>query len=180
MKTLILMRHAKAGWADPGVDDHDRPLNLRGRSAAPLMARWLAARGERPDTVLCSPSRRTRETAALMRDELPWLPEPDLPAELYHAGPGTLLEHLRRLASGCKSVLVIAHEPGLGALLRMLGGRTAAPGRHDLRGHFPTAAMAVLEAEIGDWRKFGADRVAFVTFAAPRELIENPPPGAGL
>ncbi len=183
MKTLILMRHAKSGWADPGMDDHDRPLNKRGKSAAPVMARWLEAqgleaRGLRPGKVLCSPSRRTCETTELMRDAVPWLPEPDLPAALYHAGPGTLLEHLRRLAKGCDSALVIAHEPGIGALLRMLGGRTAAPECRRAYGHFPTAAMAVLEAEIGDWRDLGADRVAFVAFAAPRELMENPAPEA--
>jgi phosphohistidine phosphatase len=177
MKTLILMRHAKAGWAEPGMDDHDRALNQRGRSAVPVMAHWLAARGLRPAKVLCSPSRRTRETAALMRDAVPWLPQPELPAALYHAGPGTLLEHLRRLARGCDSALVIAHEPGLGALLRMFGGRAAAPERRRAYSHFPTAAMAVLEADIGDWRDFGADRVAFVAFAVPRELMENPATG---
>jgi phosphohistidine phosphatase len=160
------------------MDDHDRPLNRRGRSAAPVMAHWMAARGLRPGKVLCSPSRRSRETAALMRDELPWMPEPDLPAALYHAGPDTLLEHLRRLAKNCDSTLVIAHEPGLGALLRMLGGGAAAPGRRDAGSHFPTAAMAVLEVDIDDWRDFGADRVEFVAFAVPRELMEKPASGA--
>ena len=178
MKTLILMRHAKAGWAGPGMADHDRALNRRGRSDAPVMAHWLAARGLRPGTVLCSPSRRSRETAALMRDELPWLPEPDLPEALYHAGPGTLLEHLRGLPGGCDSALVIAHEPGLGALLRMLDGGAAAPGRGNAGGHFPTAAIAVLEAGIGGWRGLGADRAELVAFAAPRELMEKPAPGA--
>ena len=178
MKTLILMRHAKSSWADPGIDDRDRPLNKRGRSAAPVMARWLEMRGLRPGRVLCSSSRRTRETAALMRETVPWLPEPEVSGALYHAGPGTLLEHLRRLPGGCDSVLVIGHEPGLGALLRMLGGRTAAPECRRAYGHFPTAAMAVLEADIGDWRDLGADRVEFVAFAVPRELMENSPPGA--
>ncbi len=178
MKTLILMRHAKSGWAEPGMDDHDRPLNKRGRSAAPVMAHWLAARGLRPGKVLCSPSRRTCETAELMRDAVPWLPEPELPAALYHAGPGTLLELLRRLPKGCDSVLVIGHEPGLSALLRMLGGRAATPERRRAYVHFPTAAIAMLEAEIGDWRDLGADRVEFVAFAVPRELMKNPAPGA--
>ncbi len=175
MKTLSLMRHAKAGWAEPEMDDHDRLLNRRGRSAAPVMAQWLAARGLRPGKVLCSPSRRTRETAALMRDALTGLPEPELPAALYHAGPGMLLEHLRRLEKGCDSALLIAHEPGLGALLRMLCAGTAAPEYRRACNHFPTAAIAVLEADIAVWRDLGADRVAFVAFAAPRDLMENPP-----
>jgi phosphohistidine phosphatase len=178
MKTLILMRHAEAGWAEPGVNDHDRSLNQRGRSAAPVMAHWLAARGPRPGAVLCSPSRRTRETAALMRDAMPWLPEPDLPSALYHAGPGTLLEHLRRLPGGCDSVLLIAHEPGLGALLRMLGGSATAPESPHAHGHFPSAAMAVLDADVDDWRNLGADRVKLVAFSTPRELAEKRPPGA--
>ncbi len=113
-----------------------------------------------------------------MRDAVPWLPEPELPAALYHAGPGTLLEHLRRLPKGCDSVLVIGHEPGLSALLRMLGSRAAAPECRRAHVHFPTAAIAVLEADIRDWRDLGADRVKFVAFAAPRELMENRAPGA--
>ncbi len=178
MKTLILMRHAKAGWAGPGMDDHDRALNKRGRSATPVMARWLEARGLRPGTVLCSPSRRTCETVELMRDAAPGLPEPELPAALYHAGPGSLLEHLRRLPMVCDSVLVIGHEPGLSTLLRMLGGRTAAPECRRAYGNFPTAAIAVLEAGIGDWRDLGADTAEFVAFAVPRELMEIPGSGA--
>ncbi|MEC7253413.1 MAG: histidine phosphatase family protein, partial [Candidatus Thermoplasmatota archaeon] len=28
---LIIMRHAKSSWSDASLDDHDRPLNKRGR-----------------------------------------------------------------------------------------------------------------------------------------------------
>ena len=31
MRRLILMRHAKSSWAEPGQRDLDRPLNKRGR-----------------------------------------------------------------------------------------------------------------------------------------------------
>ena len=27
MKSLHLLRHAKSSWKDPGLNDHDRPLN---------------------------------------------------------------------------------------------------------------------------------------------------------
>ena len=42
MKTLFLLRHAKSSWSEPGLADFDRPLNERGRRAAPLIARHLA------------------------------------------------------------------------------------------------------------------------------------------
>ncbi|MGR3409824.1 MAG: SixA phosphatase family protein, partial [Paracoccus sp. (in: a-proteobacteria)] len=33
-RRLILTRHAKSAWDDPTLDDHDRPLNDRGRRSA--------------------------------------------------------------------------------------------------------------------------------------------------
>ena len=75
-------------------------------------------------------------------------------------------------------MLLIAHEPGLGALLRMLGGSATAPVSPHAHGHFPSAAMAVLDADVDDWRNLGADRVKLVAFSTPRELIEKRPPGA--
>ena len=58
---LILMRHAKSGWDDP-VEDHDRPLNSRGRISAEVMGKWLQAKGHLPQEALVSTARRTTET----------------------------------------------------------------------------------------------------------------------
>ena len=33
-RRLILTRHAKSDWARPDLDDHDRPINGRGKRAA--------------------------------------------------------------------------------------------------------------------------------------------------
>ena len=38
---LIVMRHAKSSWSDASLDDHDRPLNKRGRRDAPRIAQEL-------------------------------------------------------------------------------------------------------------------------------------------
>ena len=58
MRTLLLMRHAKSSWDEPGLADLERPLAARGRLAAPLVARHLRERGLMPDLVLCSPAVR--------------------------------------------------------------------------------------------------------------------------
>ncbi|RZI88087.1 MAG: phosphohistidine phosphatase, partial [Microbacterium sp.] len=47
MTTLVLVRHAKSDWGDPGLDDHDRPLNDRGLRDAPAVAARLAAGASR-------------------------------------------------------------------------------------------------------------------------------------
>ena len=50
-RRLILTRHAKSSWDDPGMDDHDRPLNSRGLRDAPAMGQWLRDKGHLPDQV---------------------------------------------------------------------------------------------------------------------------------
>ena len=60
-RRLVLLRHAKSDYPDE-VADHDRPLAARGRRDAPLVGRWLARSGYRPDAVICSTARRARET----------------------------------------------------------------------------------------------------------------------
>lgn len=62
MLRLILVRHAKSGWDDPGLDDHDRPLAPRGRRAAGWLGTALRDGGFLPETILCSSALRTRQT----------------------------------------------------------------------------------------------------------------------
>jgi phosphohistidine phosphatase len=172
MKTLILMRHAKSGWAEKGMGDHDRRLNKRGRLAAPVMAHWLDRQGYRPDHVLCSSALRTRETVELMREAVPSMPRPEVLETLYHAGPGSLKQHLARLPGTCGCALLVGHEPGLSTFLRTLGGSNAPPECRRAYDHLPTAAIAVLEADIGDWGELGADGTEFAAFVTPQELME--------
>jgi phosphohistidine phosphatase len=173
MKTLILMRHAKSSWASPGLGDHDRPLNKRGEAAAPVMARWLADRGLVPDRVLCSSALRTRQTAEHMRTAVPEMPEPVAAPGLYHASPGAILAAVRQSPPEAGVVLVVVHEPGISAAASRLSDGTGPAEFLDALGHFPTAAVAVLEAPVGDWADFGWGAARVTAFAKPKELIES-------
>ena len=42
MKTLYILRHAKSGWEDLTLPDHDRPLDPRGERAALVVGRYMA------------------------------------------------------------------------------------------------------------------------------------------
>jgi phosphohistidine phosphatase len=64
VRTLVILRHAKATPYRGDDSDVDRPLTARGRADATAAGHWLAAHDLRPDLVLCSPARRTRETWA--------------------------------------------------------------------------------------------------------------------
>jgi phosphohistidine phosphatase len=96
MKRLILTRHAKSSWDDPLMNDHDRPLNERGKAAAADLGQWLASRGYVPSEVLCSDAVRTRATFSGLAPALPGAPVLDLKPALYPAGPDVMLAVLRR------------------------------------------------------------------------------------
>lgn len=89
MKRLILMRHAKSSWADPGQPDHDRPLNDRGIDAAARVGKWLRARGYRPDQALVSTVARAQQTWAGVAEALDHPPMEPRPEIYRHAGKNT-------------------------------------------------------------------------------------------
>lgn len=164
MKTLILMRHAKSSWATPGMSDHDRPLNDRGRRAAPVMARWLAERGLIPEAILCSSANRTRQTVRRMRKAVPELPEPVIEPRLYDSGPDDMRACLALLPSASVSAMIVAHEPGMSEMLARLTGCEHGP--------FPTAALAVLDLDVGEWGEVPWLRGRLREMARPRDLTE--------
>jgi phosphohistidine phosphatase len=173
MRTLILVRHAKSSWSDPTLEDHDRPLNARGRRAAPVIAEWLSRRGHLPDLVLCSSSVRTRETFARMAEAVPGLPEPVVEPAIYHATPAELLARCAELPEGATSVMLIGHQPGLGGFARRLSAAPVRPRCATAFEHFPTAAAAVLTLELEAWREIAFGSARFIDFARPRDLMDR-------
>lgn len=173
MKMIILVRHAKSSWGNAALDDHDRPLNRRGRAAAPAIAEWLTAAGHTPDTVLCSSSLRTRQTVDAMRKKMPELPAPVVEGTLYLASATTMRGHLSRLPGDCETVMLVAHQPGTGVLAQMLADGRETPNCQRAFQHFPTAAAAVFEADIQDWQEIATTQIRFVDFAVPRELARG-------
>ena len=84
MKLLLILRHAKSSWKDPDLDDHDRPLNKRGRRDAPRMGRLLRKEDLLPDLILSSTAVRARMTAEMVAD-----------ASRYR-GPLEFMPHIQR------------------------------------------------------------------------------------
>lgn len=139
MVTLILVRHAKSDWGTPGQDDHERPLNERGRRDAPTMAARVAESGLQVDAILSSTAVRARTTAAAFGAALGL--EPLLSDDLYGAGARRLLDAAS--ANGAATVMVVAHDPGMTVLAEQLSGGGI--------GHMPTCAVAVFEWQSDDW-----------------------------
>jgi phosphohistidine phosphatase len=167
MKRLYLLRHAKSSWDDPTLADHDRPLAPRGRRAAKLIANHLRRAGIRPELVLCSPSRRTRETLERVAPSLGKSAEARIEPRIYAASPATLLEALHEVPDEVESVVLIGHNPGIQELALSLARPGPESGRVESK--FPTAALATLELA-GTWRELAPGGTELVSFLRPKEL----------
>lgn len=138
MQELILLRHAEAEPLDKGGDDPQRALSARGEQEARAAGVWLAAHGARPDRVLCSPSRRTDETARLALAAMTATPARQLASEIYDASPGELLALLDQHGDA-DTVMLVGHNPGIEQLVALL-----VEGRSDECRGMPPGALAVL------------------------------------
>ena len=170
---VSLLRHAKSSWANPGMDDAHRPLNARGRDAAPLIAAWMAENAIIPDTVLCSTATRATETSALVLPALSPQPAPQYRDDLYLASPDALLAMLRALPDAVQHVMIVGHNPGLEALAQRLTGSGDKQARQHLAEKFPTAALAVLRFEAKSWAKIAPRKGRLLHFITPRWLDQQ-------
>jgi phosphohistidine phosphatase len=169
VRVVHLLRHAKSSWDDPLLADHERPLSPRGRRAAARIAAHLTREGIRPALVLCSSSRRTRQTLEPVAAALPDVPT-HVEADLYGAGEESLLRRLRRLPDAAGSVLLVGHNPGLHDLALALAGAGDSETLARLRAKMPTGALATLASPAARWRDLRRGGAELVAFVVPREL----------
>jgi phosphohistidine phosphatase len=168
MHMLHLLRHAKSSWKEE-VEDHERPLNRRGREAARRVGQALPAAVGTLDLVLCSSARRTRETMELIVAELAVRPRSVLEDELYEASKDQLMDRLRGLAEEIGNVLLIGHNPGLRDLAIAIADTSTAGFRTLSSGKFPTAARASFRVP-EPWSGFGRLRCELLDYVTAESL----------
>jgi|LNFM01.1.fsa_nt_gb phosphohistidine phosphatase len=171
MLTLILLRHAKSDWSDPSHADFDRPLAPRGKAAAPRMGRHMRRIGIRPDHIVCSPARRTRETLALVMPELQLLTADVVYDEAVYEAPATrLLERIQGVSATLRTVMLVGHNPGLQELILHLAQPDASGSYAEIARKFPTTALAVLEFDSTTWAAIRETPGRITHLMTPRRL----------
>ena len=108
-----MLRYAKSSWKDRSLADRDRPLAGRASEPPRPMAGHIDAEGIRPDLVLCSPARRTRETLERVQAAFGDPVEARFEDALYGASEAELLARLWALPPEAQSVMIVGHNPGL-------------------------------------------------------------------
>ena len=169
MKTISIVRHAKAEKPELYPGDFERPLTTRGHKDAERMATLLARLEPAVDLLLSSPAARAAQTADRFAAILGYANAVTWEEGIYLASAETLLALLRNAPDEATHLLLIGHNPGLEEVVAGLCAGAADSGVLTL----PTAALAQLEVDITRWGqlRWGIGRLRLlVTAKAVREV----------
>ena len=160
MKILYLVRHAKSSWDDPFQDDFDRPLNKRGRTDAPRMARRLKEKDIHPDILLSSPAERALSTCILIAERAGY-PKSYIHTnpKLYHATSDELLKIVREQQEPNDEVMIVAHNPGLTDFVNRLNSGAVTD-------NIPTCGIVCIKLPVALWKdvSWGKGKLQFFDY----------------
>lgn len=164
MGRLFLLRHAKAGWALPGMRDFDRPLESSGRTDAEAIGAEMRNQGYVPDLTLCSNALRARETLEGVAGQAD-TGRVVFCDKLYSDDAAGYLALIHENADS-GSILVIGHNPMMEDLATAVSGDGDPAARARLGSGFPTCGLAVI-AFPGSLRKAAPGGGFLEAFLAP-------------
>ena len=147
MKTLVLVRHAKASRDDPSLPDRDRPLEERGKKDAAKMGKRLAKHEMKPDLIVTSPALRALTTAEIIAAEIGY-ERGQIVADdsLYDSSATGLLDVIRALDKKLDCVMLFGHNPEFADLARQLSSEIT---------ELATCAVAEFRFETKTWADVG-------------------------
>ena len=170
MKYLTIVRHAKSSWTEAGRTDHDRPLNERGRKAAPAVAAFMhrtyfggsstPALLPSPDRLVSSTALRALTTAQVMRETFAMPVEKLLlDSQLYLAEAERILHIMRNLDESWNHVMMFGHNPGMHDFAEQLLARAHIP-------KMPTCTAVIMALPhefwgLADWHE--AQLIGYIT-----------------
>jgi phosphohistidine phosphatase len=161
MKQIILVRHAKSDWANPGLDDIDRPLNERGKKDAPAMAQRLLDKNIMINAFIASPAKRAAKTAKYFAESFKRKKDDIIFIEkLYLAEPAAFFSVIANADDKFESIAIFSHNFGITDFANMLT---------DVRvDNIPTCGVFALKVACSKWSEFKDAQKEFWFFDYPK------------
>ncbi|MDG1477430.1 MAG: histidine phosphatase family protein, partial [Vicingaceae bacterium] len=144
MKTLYLIRHAEADWKKAEETDFERTLNNKGVQDAIFIAKKLVGLNFNPERIICSPAKRTTETAKSICHEIDYpIQNIDFDLSIYESSLNNLITLANSLSNIYNEVAIIGHNPSITHLSNYL--------TNNYIGNMPTCSVVKIELEIDTW-----------------------------
>lgn len=165
MLKLYLIRHAKSSWTDQNLSDFDRPLNKRGRNAAPIMANRLIKESEIPGIIYSSPAQRAKETVYSFCHQLN-IDESKINfnEDIYEASIRNIISIIEKTDSSHKTVWLFGHNPSIG-----YSGNYFC---NNWNAHVPTCGIVGIEFDVDHWMEISKDSGIVTYFDFPKKELD--------
>jgi phosphohistidine phosphatase len=161
MKHLLIIRHAKSSWDFINMEDFDRPLNDRGNTDAPLMAKRLLKKDIKIDAFISSPAVRALTTATYFVKAYDLKPKHIIQiGELYEAPAKIFAQVVAGIDPTVKTAAIFAHNPGITDYANTLTKVNI--------DNIPTCGIFAIKAPIKDWIDFEDAEKEFWFFDYPK------------
>ena len=166
MKYLFLTRHAKSSWDDPGLTDINRPLNKRGKKAAPFMGKLIMDKGEKLDLLISSPANRALLTAKAFGGAM-GLVENDIIIDptIYGAGTQQLLELVQGQNDQHNSIMLFGHNPTFTSFVNLLTGNNIL--------NIVTCGVVRIDFEFSFWTNINYGSGKLVYYEYPKKYANS-------
>ncbi len=161
MKQILLMRHAKSDWS-MGTADFERPLNKRGKKAAPFMGKLLTEKGITPNIILSSPALRAKTTAIAVAQSCNYKGEIAFHESFYFGYISEIFDAIRALPNEASTVFLFGHNP----TWEMLVGKLTGVGVT-----MPSAAAALLEFDNRKWSNLKNNSCQLKNVFRPKDFM---------
>ena len=166
MKNLYLTRHAKSSWGNPGLADIDRPLNGRGKKAAPLMGKLIVDKGEKPELLISSPANRAFSTAKVFASAM-GLHETDVLIKdtIYGAGVHQLLNLVQDVDDLYNSIMLFGHNPTFTSFGNMVSGENIM--------NIVTCGVVRIDFEFSSWKNIDFNSGRMIYYEYPKKYTDT-------
>ncbi len=165
MKTLILIRHAKAEEKAETVKDFDRNLTTEGLKDASIMGKSLKSMKMEIDAIVSSPAIRTIQTAEVIHEMLNSEVEINTIKELYMPENTTIFKVVSKFNDHINTVILVGHNPSLNDLVETLTNANI--------DNFPKAATVGIQLNIERWSKLSKKCGSVLFFETPKSVKKS-------
>jgi phosphohistidine phosphatase len=166
IKTVYLLRHAKAENQDLKKNDHERRLIDKGIRHAEKMANLVESFRFPPEAIFTSSAARAHETAKIFADALKLSDKVSVEDTFYSASQQIYLQRIQKMPDELSSVMIVGHNPVLEDLLVTLTSRSP------FHTKMPTCALAAVHFHVSLWSEIRPATGIFRVLLYPKLFAE--------
>ena len=144
MKTLYVMRHAKASWDFPDLPDVERPIVEKGIYNTKLIVAELNNKKTTPDLIISSHAKRAIETAKIIATGINYpIEKIETNKHIYMADKDDIFNIIFGVKNSLDAIMIIGHNPTLTQFANLF--------LDEKINILPTSGVISICFETGDW-----------------------------